>query len=215
MTMTDYSSLKTRALQLLGDPDGTRYDDATLQEAFRQALATYTRTCSQVRTEVITFASAGTEQPLDSLECPPLYLLEVNYPHPPSDGTRPAHPGCTLAYIDGSPVLRFADGTSPAAGEQARLTYAARHTLEGLDGAETGSIPIGHEGVIALGAAVFAALQRIHRLGGSIGAPPAEPERLRELAEKYLELFNLELFSLRSVQPVQGFPGGFNLDEWD
>ena len=63
--MTDYSTLKTRALQLLGDPDGTRYDDATLQEAFRQALATYTRTCPQVRTEAITFASAGVEQPLD------------------------------------------------------------------------------------------------------------------------------------------------------
>ena len=102
-----------------------------------------------------------------------------------------------------------------AAGEQARLTYAARHTLAGLDGAETGSVPEAHEGVLALGAAVFAALQRIHRLAGSIGAPPAEPERLRELAEKYLERFNLELFSLRSVQPVQGFPAGFNLDEWD
>ena len=62
--MTDYSTLKSRALQLLGDPDGTRYDDATLQEAFRQALATYTRTCPQVRTEVVTFASAGAEQPL-------------------------------------------------------------------------------------------------------------------------------------------------------
>ena len=80
--MTDYSTLKTRALQLLGDPDGTRYDDATLQEAFRQALATYTRTCPQVRTEVITFASAGAEQPLEDLECPPLYLLEVNLPSP-------------------------------------------------------------------------------------------------------------------------------------
>ena len=213
--MTDYSTLKTRALQLLGDPDGTRYDDATLQEAFRQALATYTRTCPQVRTEAITFASAGAEQPLDSLECPPLYLLEVTYPYPPSDGARPACPACTLSYIDSAAWLRFADGTVPAAGEQARLTYAARHTLTGLDGAEAGSIPGGHEGVIALGAAVFAALQRIHRLAGSIGAPPAEPERLRELAEKYLERFNLELFSLKSVQPVQGFPAGFNLDEWD
>ena len=118
-------------------------------------------------------------------------------------------------YIEGAAWLRFADGTTPAAGEQARLTYAARHTLAGLDGAETGSVPEAHEGVIALGAAVFAALQRIHRLAGSIGAPPAEPERLRELAEKYLERFNLELFSLKSVQPVQGFPAGFNLDEWD
>lgn len=213
--MTDYSTLKSRALQLLGNPDGARYDDATLQEAFRQALATYTRTCPQVRTEVITFTSAGAEQPLEGLECPPLYLLEVSYPYPASDGLKPPRPACTLAYIDGAALLRFADGTTPAAGEQARLTYAARHTLEGLDEAATGSIPSGHEGVIALGAAVFAALQRIHRLAGSIGAPPAEPERLRELAEKYLERFNLELFSLRSVQPVQGFPAGFNLDEWD
>ena len=213
--MTDYSTLKTRALQLLGDPDGARYDDATLQEAFRQALATYTRTCPQVRTEVITFASAGAEQPLEELECPPLYLLEVNYPHPSSSGEHPARPSCTLAYIDGTAVLRFGDGLNLHAGEQARLTYAARHTLAGLDGAETASVPEAHEGVLALGAAVFAALQRIHRLAGSIGAPPAEPERLRELAEKYLERFNLELFSLRSVQPVQGFPAGFNLDEWD
>lgn len=37
----------------------------------------------------------------------------------------------------------------------------------------------------------------------------------KELAEKYLARFNLELFSLRSVQPLQGFPAGFNLDEWD
>jgi hypothetical protein len=213
--MTSYSDLKTRALQLLGDPNGTRYDDATLQEAFRQALATYTRTCPQVRTEAVTFAAAGAEQPLEGLECPPLYLLEVIHPYPPSDGARPAHPACTLSYIDGTAVLRFGDGLDLHAGEQARLTYAARHTLEGLDGAEAGSIPSGHEGVIALGAAVFAALQRIHRLAGSIGAPPAEPERLRELAEKYLERFNLELFSLKSVQPVQGFPAGFNLDEWD
>jgi hypothetical protein len=213
--MTAYSDLKTRALQLLGDPDGTRYDDATLQEAFRQALATYTRTCPQVRAEAVTFAAAGAEQPLDSLECPPLYLLEVTYPYPAADGTRPPRPACTLAYIEGAAWLRFSDGATPAAGEQARLTYAARHTLAGLDEAESGSVPEAHEGVLALGAAVFAALQRIHRLAGSIGAPPAEPERLRELAEKYLERFNLELFSLRSVQPVQGFPAGFNLDEWD
>jgi hypothetical protein len=213
--MTDYSTLKTRALQLLGDPDGTRYDDDTLQEAFRQALATYTRTCPQVRTEAIPFAAAGAEQPLDGLECPPLYLLEVIHPYPAPDGAKGARPACTLSYIDGAAWLRFADGTSPAAGEQARLTYAARQTLAGLDDAESGSVPEAHEGVLALGAAVFAALQRIHRLAGSIGAPPAEPERLRELAEKYLERFNLELFSLRSVQPVQGFPAGFNLDEWD
>src|SRR5512137_2649947 len=102
--MTDYSTLKTRALQLLGDPDGARYDDATLQEAFRQALATYTRTCPQVRTEAITFASAGAEQPLDALECPPLYLLEVSYPFPPTTTARPARPACTLAYIDSSPI---------------------------------------------------------------------------------------------------------------
>ncbi len=61
--MTDYSTLKSRALQLLGDPDGTRYDDATLQEAFRQALATYTRTCPQVRAEVITFARRARSSP--------------------------------------------------------------------------------------------------------------------------------------------------------
>jgi hypothetical protein len=213
--MTSYSDLKTRALQLLGDPDSTRYDDATLQEAFRQALATYTRTCPQVRTEAVTFASAGAEQPLEGLECPPLYLLEVIHPYPAPDGVKPPRPACTLAYIEGAAWLRFADGTSPEAGEQARLTYAARHTLAGLDGAAAGSVPVAHEGVLALGAAVFAALQRIHRLAGSIGAPPAEPERLRELAEKYLERFNLELFSLKSVQPVQGFPAGFNLDEWD
>jgi hypothetical protein len=126
-----------------------------------------------------------------------------------------ARPACTLSYIDGAAWLRFGDGLNLHAGEQARLTYAARHTLAGLDGAETASVPEAHEGVLALGAAVFAALQRIHRLAGSIGASPAEPERLRELAEKYLERFNLELFSLRSVQPVQGFPAGFNLDEWD
>jgi hypothetical protein len=168
-----------------------------------------------VRTEAVTFAAAGAEQPLDGLECPPLYLLEVIHPYPAPDGVKGARPACTLAYIDGSPVLSFSDGTIPAAGEQARLTYAARHTLAGLDDVETGSLPEAHGGVLTLGAAVFAALQRIHCLAGSIGAPPAEPERLRELAEKYLERFNLELFSLKSVQPVQGFPAGFNLDEWD
>lgn len=214
--MSDYSTIKSRALQLLGDPDGVRYDDATLQESLRQALSAYTRSCPQIRSQVLTLAADGREHSLEELATPPLFLLEVIHPYlNGSTDTRRSRPPCTLAYVDGTAWLRFPLESTPQAGEQVRVGYAAAHTLAGLDDAEITSIPASHEAMLALGAAVFAALQRVHQTAGSYGIKEAEPNRLRELASSYLERFNLALLSLRTVQSLQGFPAGFKLDEWD
>ena len=214
--MSDYSTIKSRALQLLGDPDGIRYDDATLQESLRQALSAYTRSCPQVRSQVLTLAADGHEQSLEGLASPPLFLLEVIHPYlNGSTDIRHSRPPCTLAYVDGTAWLRFPLESTPQAGEQVRVGYAAAHTLAGLDDAGTTSIPASHEGMLALGAAVFASLQRVHQTAGSYGIQEAEPNRLRELASSYLERFNLALLSLRTAQSLQGFPPGFKLDEWD
>lgn len=214
--MSDYSTIKTRVLQLLGDPDGVRYDDATLQEALRQALTAYTRSCPQIRSQVLTLAADGREHSLAELTNPPLFLLEVIHPY--LNGSTDYHrsrPTCSLAYTGGTAWLHFPAEITPQAGEQVRVGYGTSHTLAGLDDAETSSVPESHEAVLAMGAAVFAALQRVHQTAGSYGIKEAEPGRLRELASSYLERFNLALLSLRTAQSLQGFPPGFKLDEWD
>ncbi len=115
--MSDYSTIKTRVLQLLGDPDGVRYDDATLQEALRQALTAYTRSCPQIRSQVLTLASSGQEQSLAELTNPPLFLLEVIHPYLNGSTDYPPQPPALHPGLRGwHRLAAFPGGEHPAGG---------------------------------------------------------------------------------------------------
>lgn len=151
--MSDYSTLDLRVAGLVQDQSGylTGNDH---EDAMREALDQYGRDAARLVIEDL----AGDGDTFDfSLNAATFAagfstVRRVEYPA----GQRPAlslEPGDYELYQSATSTklrLRF---VTPASGETVRVTYSARHTIDGLDNATATTIPSWHEAaVVALAA---------------------------------------------------------------
>ncbi len=214
--MTNLEEIKDRALEALGDPNGTRYSAAQLEEAIRLALEEYSRALPQVREAAITVTTAGSSQEISGVDRL-LTVIEVVYPYDPA-AANPEPCETWYAYSkDGSSWLLFED-RAPQVGELICVRCAAGHTLAGLDGAALTSLPNADEGLLVQAAAGHAAVMRSAGMVQAYGKRNPQDE-IQQLGKLRLELFRKQL-DARKDTGLSGLPArpwrvGWALDGWD
>jgi hypothetical protein len=212
--MIDLTTLKPRILQVLEDPTGKRFDDAALAEAIRQAMNLINERLPNIAICTFTVTVSGRDQTITGMDnCMYLVSIQVN----PDDAYRhEVEPGNSYTYRfqDGNPVLRFLERNTPQAGDVIRIAYAAPHTLWGLDGATTTTLPSACASALVNGAAGQACLLRASLLCEAYGSRPVETTRLLELSRILMASFENNLSQYKTLQEF-GFPPGFRLDADD
>lgn len=216
--MTDLEAFIRWQRLLLGEDDGSRFSDDLLSEALRQALHDYAAVLPQMRS-VEQAAVAGGVQVIDgTADC--LFPLAIAFSNLYGAGDWLIYRGAYTHLLEGGGVrLELQDQPLLLGGETLRLTYAAAHSLEGLDGALQTTPPAAHWAVLAQGAAAQAALLRCAGLSEAQGGSPAGMDRLRQWGERTLAEFHTRLAGLRA-QTQPGLPLTpatlrWRLDTWD
>jgi hypothetical protein len=216
--MTDLEAFIRWQRLLLGEDDGSRFSDGLLSEALRQALQDYAAALPRVRS-VEQAAVAGGVQVIGGA-ADWLFPLEIAFANLYGAGDWLIYHGVLAHRMEAGGVrLELHDQPLPLGGETMRLTYAAAHSLEGLDGALQTTPPAVHWAVLAQGAAGQAALLRCAGLSEAQGGSPAGIDRLRLWGERTLAEFHTRLAGLR-VQTQPGLPLApatlrWRLDAWD
>ena len=219
--MTTLADLQARTQTMLGDSGETRFSDDLLEEALRQALDMLSHASPQVSRQVFTFTAGGRDQSL--AECEGfIALLDFIYPYdagiPDGQVCRAPH---YIFWDGGVHCLHIGGGRIPVVGEKLLVNYAAAHTLQGLDGAETTSIRPGHESLLVIGAAGMAAISRSAQISEAHGSPASDEQALHEWGSQRMAVFNQSLERLRrsdAARPSIGYPGSqphWRLDGWD
>ena len=212
--MTKLDDINTRLRALLEDSSKTRFSDALVNTALRQALDEIESRFPLVKTTVFTIATSGRDQALTGVnDCRYIISLIKTSEDVISCELLPGT-GFTYSLAEGTPTLHFPGRDVPTVGEQLAIQYAAGYTLEGLEGELTTTLPDSLNGALVDGAAALACLLRAGSLVGRYGSDPAESARLMGIGQLWRETFERTLNGLKVLQEF-GFPPGFPLDRWD
>ena len=182
----DLTGARARLLALLADADGTAgWLDAVLDEALRRGLRSYTMQ-GPVDEVTVTVSADGYGLDIAGLQALTVYAVAPGW----VDGVRleAAALASTAWRMIGDGEIR-ADGYAFAVGEQVRIRYRRRHTLEGLDGATETSVSNDRMEVVLLGAAHHAYLLRLREMSRRPSAPKAEVGACEYLSETYWTQF--------------------------
>lgn len=212
--MSQLSELITRVRGMLEDPLGLRFSDQLLEEGVRQALQEVNDHLPQVLETEINVNTSGRDQPLTGLSCP-LYLIHIRYPVSAAPECQ-LEPEVQFSYRmqAETPMVHFLGNAIPQEGERMIICYAARHTLAGLDGAATSTLPEEALTALVIGAAGHACVLRVHTVSEAQGVRSGEVNQLLQIAQLHLDRFEKNLNGLKVLQEF-GFPRGFALDKWD
>ncbi len=212
--MSNLNELIIRVREILNDPSALRFSETVLEEGVRQAMQRINDRLPQVLETEVPVVESGRNQPLTGLS-DPIYLISIAYPVSASE-TCELEPEVQFSYRmqAGQPIVHFLGSLVPQAGEKLSVSYAARHTLSGLEGALSTTLPDGVLTGLVNGAAGHACLLRAHALTEASGVKSSEVAQLLQIAQLRLDLFEKNLADLKVFQEF-GFPPGFSLDQWD
>ncbi|MBN1640368.1 MAG: hypothetical protein JXA09_03960 [Anaerolineae bacterium] len=167
-----------------------------IDEALRTALQFYSRANPQHAIGAITVSTAGREQSLASLTG----LLRVEKVWWDYDSSDPAHPPNWRQFeVWPGAVLYIDDRAEPAATDVIRVWYTKAHTINGLDGATSTTVPKEDEDVLVAGAAHFAARFRAIELAEQATVDRDVVERLERWAEEQGKAFR---YGVRQQPPA-------------
>lgn len=211
--MTKLTSLAGRVRLLVNDPDKKRFSDDLLTSAIRQALEQVNLCLPRVLISEYTVTASSREQALTGLSgC--LFLVRLEVPGLTPDRELEPDEHFSYTLTDGIPTLHFTGGFIPQAGMVLRVHYAAAHTIEGLDEAESTSLPESCEPALVNGAAGYAYALRAASLAETYGTRAEDAARLMDASRIFLDTFDRMLTGVKTFQEF-GFPPGFALDAWD
>jgi hypothetical protein len=216
------TDLRARVLVLLMDTVPDIWDNGTIDEAIRQALAEYGRVRPLGVETVIDLPGDGREVALDSLPG----LQEVTgvwwpYDSAATSETWPPNKvkGFRVWWDDGRPVLflNVLDGAQPQQDDELRLWYTASPEISGLDSATVTTLPGWHESLIVAGAAGLAAMSRVADLVETAGTDTYAVVILGTFGRAQLKKFREDLDQLRAKEARGGasWGAGWELDKWD
>lgn len=208
--MTALSDILARVQTALGDAQSTRFPADLLQETVRQALSEISQLSPHMVDVTLTITTSGRNQPLTGFSNL-LFLVKLTN----AEGEE-LEPEAQFSYSlqQVQPVLHFTGSRVPQAGEQFTATGAEAHTLSGLDGSTSTSLPDALSTALVSGAAGHACLLRAGALAETYGGRSQETAALVEASRMHLELFRRQVEGVRILQEF-GFPPGFALDRWD
>jgi hypothetical protein len=208
-----YSNIKARVLDFLSDGTAYRVTADLTEEATLQALDVLDHHTPQMLEAEITVAIAGKMQSLATLDGL-INITEITYPFTtvsdPTYGLK-----YTFYYAAGVPYLYFLGIEDPAVGEKIKVKYYARHTIDGLSGETTTTIPDELISAFIQGISSYCCRLRAIALVEAYGDRTAEIPSLLDQAEFLMGKF-LEYLADYFVKTSYGnAPQGFRLDKWD
>lgn len=209
--MTTLADLKARALQVLSDSQGTRYNSDLMDEAFNQALDKLNTRLPRLIVLDLPITTPGRDQVVvEMARC--LFIVSVCLVNP-AQLTRElqADSEFTFQLFDGLPALHFTGAKVPQEGDTLRIQYAQAYTLADVD---LGLLPLTYETALVTGAAGNANIMRATQLIEAYGNRSDDAPRLLGVGRLRLDSFEALLSALR-VQQDFGFPPGFALDRFD
>lgn len=182
--------------------DGATWTDAILDAGLRQALEQVSIRGPAVEADCA--AAAGREQDLSALAG--LFMVEA-VAWPWDAEARLAERAVRWRYVEAPERIRL-ERASPAAGDTLRVRYRRSHSIDGLDGATTTSIPDVWRGMVAAGAAAYAARLRTRQLSEQPALPLDAGSVLRRWSDRGEEEFLAQIdATLRVPGPVWGGVG--------
>ncbi len=199
MNLTQYLAAVKLVLNT-SSADAALYPDALITEAIRQALREYGEMAAPVET-VLTVATAGQSQSLASITDLQEVIL-IAWPWEADPGGVDLR-DWIVRWRQTAPGTVWLEEFEPSAGDKMLVYYRKRHTVNGLDGATSTTVPAEHEALIVLGAAGWsvefhdrAAIEAVK------GMTPDAAKRLEAWGHQRLSEFRTALKDLPRVAPL-------------
>lgn len=194
--MATLSDLIARVALDLNDTGHAIWSSAELTAYLQRALAAYSR-CDPQRLDAVIPSQEGVrEYPLSAIG-PFMEITDLWYPYDPA---APAHPPRRPEWaliLSKTYYLGVADAPTGQPHDQMRLFFTAPHTLQGLDGAAATTLDADGEGIVALGAAAYAAEARARGLMGAVTVSADTPRQWAAWAEARMARFEEALREVR------------------
>ena len=208
------ATLRDRVELVLSDTGNATWSTDTLDEAIKHAIDEYALVSPYRAITTLTLTADGREVDISSIT----NLLEIQrvwWEYTSSDPEYP--PNWREFEIYPGDILFINAGIEPASGDVVRVWYTARHTLNGLDGAGTTTLPDEHISLIVTGAAAQAALIYAQSIGATVNVDGWTPRRFNDWAEiKYAEFkTGLARIAARHAAQKAGIAPIATLDRWD
>ncbi len=214
--MSNLAQLRTRVSLWLKDSSNIAWSTDEIDEAIRRSVDEYSQVFPLRAETAIILPGDGREIALDGLEGI-TSVLEVWWPYSTTENYWPPNQVTGWrTWLDDNRMVLFLNtlaGSEPQAGDELRIWYAKKQTIQDLDGAGTTSLPTANESLIVEGAAGFAALSSAISRNEVL-----DRDVLRRWGEICLENFRTELIELRAREArSEGLPygAGWKLDKWD
>ena len=207
------AAMHARLLEWLGDPQAARFSPQQLDAALRSALDEIAEAAPD-SAEGTLVCAAGREQGISTAAGFERARRVLAVWYPVADGqARPPRAPFRSFWRGSALVVRLGGRRIPQAGENLRVWALLGHSLEGLDGAVSTSLPACREELLTLGAAGLAAQVRANALTESYGERTPAGEWLA-LGKQRLAEFRERLAELRAGGGE--LPrAGWRLDRWD
>jgi hypothetical protein len=191
--MGTLSELRDLVEQDLDDAGNAVWSTGDIDRAIKRALAEYSRVNPQQAVGTITLQADGREISTSTLTGM-TNIVRVWHPYTSTDPEDP--PGWRRWEIWGS-TLTILGGHEPASGEVVRVYYHKQHTINGLDGESTTTVPAEDEEVLVLGAAAYAAFQKARGAVGEAGVSTETPEHWLNWGQRRWDDFSTALSGVR------------------
>ena len=218
--MSDLATLRNRVEQKLWDTGNAVWTTEALDEAIWEALDEYSQVLPQTSSEVLTLAADGREIDVSTL-AGLLNITRVYWPYDSSEEIWPPNRvnGFRLDWIAGDPVLVLTafNGDQPQSGDEVKVWYTCRQTIEDLDLATETTIPAAHESLLVLGAAGHAVEGRSLDLLRISEVDPDLVSKYEKWAESRLKEYRACLEQLRgeAARGGESWGNGWELDKWE
>jgi hypothetical protein len=176
------ANVRDRVELRLQDTGNATWAEGDLDEAIETALEQYSKYNPQHAIDTVTLgASDAREIDISSLTG----LLRVEKVWWDYDSSDPSYPPNWRQFeVWPGDILYIDDRELPAENDVVRVWYTKMHTINGLDGDSTTTIPADDEGTIVTGAAHFAAQMRIAEIAEDLPAHDDALEELRRYADE-------------------------------
>jgi len=176
----------------LDDAGNATWSTDEIDRGIQRALNEYSGSNPQESVDTVELSSDGREIDISSASV--MRLDSVWFPYDASD---PAHPPNWVRWSLWGDTLYIISGDEPASGEVVRLFYQALHTIDGLNGESSTTVPAGDEEILVLGAGAHCALQKGRSAIGEAGVSGETPEHWLRWAAPRMDAFNEALRRVR------------------
>ena len=185
------------------------YDQDDIDEAIAWALQRYSEVKPRRRITSLTLEADGREVDISSITD----YIEVERVWWNYDSDNPAQPPDWRDFeLWSGDILYIDDPDEPVTDDVVRIWYTALHSINGLSGASVTTFDDHAQNLIVVGAAGYAAQERVQEEKGR-----SVPRKLREWAEARLKEFERGLKALASREAARhsGIAKAPALDRWD